>query len=44
MYRLKFGRDVFVLIETYWNVNKIERRKWQISLTVLIETYWNVNE
>ena len=37
-------RTVFVLIETYWNVNddkliKLGREKE----FVLIETYWNVN-
>ena len=32
-----------VLIETYWNVNRLWRgRHWDLR-RVLIETYWNVN-
>ena len=36
-------RTVSVLIETYWNVNKILPRRPAAEEVVLIETYWNVN-
>ena len=32
-----------VLIETYWNVNKVKRGLTYCLWRVLIETYWNVN-
>ena len=33
----------WVLIETYWNVNKKFLSKLKKGENVLIETYWNVN-
>ena len=35
---------LFVLIETYWNVNSMVKAVLKSQLSVLIETYWNVNE
>ena len=35
---------VFVLIETYWNVNMWPAKPGRYEKVVLIETYWNVNE
>ena len=32
-----------VLIETYWNVNKLDGISHVTVAFVLIETYWNVN-
>ena len=42
------GEDVtisslFVLIETYWNVNSTNIKRMIGCGKVLIETYWNVN-
>ena len=38
------GSEERVLIETYWNVNKILLSRPAAELVVLIETYWNVNK
>ena len=35
--------DSTVLIDTWWNVNKILAIKSHKILTVLIDTWWNVN-
>ena len=32
-----------VLIDTWWNVNKIFGDKWNAVRLVLIDTWWNVN-
>ena len=32
-----------VLIDTWWNVNFIHKKKHLIPLKVLIDTWWNVN-
>ena len=32
-----------ILIETYWNVNQIEKAIEVMQYEILIETYWNVN-
>ena len=34
----------FVLIDTWWNVNEIEKRWFPVADMVLIDTWWNVNE
>ena len=39
-YMRRFDR---VLIDTWWNVNKILAIKSHKILTVLIDTWWNVN-
>ena len=39
----KNHQDFSVLIETYWNVNKIGALVIFRQSHVLIETYWNVN-
>ena len=33
-----------VLIDTWWNVNKILKAAVNIVITVLIDTWWNVND
>ena len=32
-----------IKIETYWNVNLIQKRLGHIDMKIKIETYWNVN-
>ena len=43
-YQPKKEKRKNVLIETYWNVNKIIHHKNGKTDSVLIETYWNVND
>ena len=42
------GRDPeapeYILIETYWNVNRHKRLCNRTGEVILIETYWNVNK
>ena len=43
--KLGIGADAYsVLIDTWWNVNKILAIKSHKILTVLIDTWWNVND
>ena len=35
---------IFVLIDTWWNVNCIPRSSFLCFGRVLIDTWWNVNE
>ena len=32
-----------IKIETYWNVNSLDRAAFLVECTIKIETYWNVN-
>ena len=43
MVRWQRSGKVFVLIETYWNVNVNAYEPAGDGWSVLIETYWNVN-
>ena len=38
-----FPSDLFVLIDTWWNVNITFKAKYIAKVTVLIDTWWNVN-
>ena len=33
-----------VLIDTWWNVNKIKAKVFEEGKAVLIDTWWNVND
>ena len=33
----------FVLIDTWWNVNKVRAKVFEEGKAVLIDTWWNVN-
>ena len=35
--------DGLVLIDTWWNVNKVDCGKYAVLVKVLIDTWWNVN-
>ena len=37
------GKQVTVLIDTWWNVNTVSITKENGVTTVLIDTWWNVN-
>ena len=41
---ITFSLVFLVLIDTWWNVNVLQYRFVQITLSVLIDTWWNVNE
>ena len=34
---------IFVLIDTWWNVNKVRAKVFEEGKAVLIDTWWNVN-
>ena len=42
--RIAFCNSSYVLIDTWWNVNKICIISYVIKGFVLIDTWWNVNK
>ena len=41
--QLSYFPEQFVLIDTWWNVNKLSTRSISRKFAVLIDTWWNVN-
>ncbi|EDO58936.1 hypothetical protein CLOL250_00478 [Clostridium sp. L2-50] len=42
-YEISVAGDLFVLIDTWWNVNKALIGQTASEFMVLIDTWWNVN-
>ena len=36
--------EILVLIDTWWNVNKVKAKVFEEGKPVLIDTWWNVNK
>ena len=43
IYHKSIFADSKVLIDTWWNVNRLIYKKANVEVTVLIDTWWNVN-
>ncbi len=43
IYHMSIFADNKVLIDTWWNVNKIRGKVFEEGKAVLIDTWWNVN-
>ena len=43
MFIINYAVQGFVLIDTWWNVNYLQRRNILRVKIVLIDTWWNVN-